>query len=184
MSAAFSADHDRRRVEIAVGDRRHDRRIDDAQRLDADHPGFRIDDGERVSGRSHLAGAGGVVGALDVVAHEGVDRLVADAVCARLDLAAAIGVEGALREDLAGQAHAGAHLDPVLGMAHVVELDPRRFGRIGRLQAHGARGFSTASVRHAPGSRARAPASSRHRRRPSAGNGTECRGSGRRRASG
>ena len=43
-----------------------------------------------------------------------------------------------MREDLAGQAHAGAHLDPVLGMAHIVELNPRRLGRIGRPQAHGA----------------------------------------------
>ena len=51
------ADHDRRRVEIAVGDRRHDRGIDDAQRLDADHPRLGIDDGERIVGRSHLAGA-------------------------------------------------------------------------------------------------------------------------------
>ena len=48
-----------------------------------------------------------------------------DDVGAGLDLAAAIGVEGGLREDLAGQAHAGAHLGPVVGMAHVVEEDAR-----------------------------------------------------------
>ena len=69
-----------------------------------------------------------------------------DHVGARLDLAAAIGVEGRLREDLARQPHAGAHLGPVVGMAHVVEEDasaasrgsgersrthPRLFERIG-----------------------------------------------------
>ncbi len=67
-----------------------------------------------------------MVGAVDALADEGVDRLVADASGAGLDLAAALRVEGALSDDFARQAHAGAHLDPVFGMAHVVELDQRR----------------------------------------------------------
>ena len=70
----------------------------------------RVDHRHRVVGRAHPAGAGGVIGALDLWRDEGVDRLVADDVRAGLDLAAAIRIEGLLREDLAGQAHAGAHL--------------------------------------------------------------------------
>ena len=44
----FLAEHDRRRVEVAVRDRRHDRGIDDAQALEADHPRLRIDHGHRI----------------------------------------------------------------------------------------------------------------------------------------
>ena len=54
---------------------------------------------------------------------------------AGLDLAAAIGVEGGLGEDLAGQADAGAHLGPVVGMAHIVEEDQRLVARVGGAQA-------------------------------------------------
>ena len=79
-----------------------------------------------------------MVGAVDALAHKGVDRLVADGVRPRLDFAAAIAIEGPLSEDFAGQAHACAHLDPVLGMAHIIEPDHGRLGRIGRLETHPA----------------------------------------------
>ena len=78
--------------------------------------------------RAHLARAAGMIGALDLVADEGVDRLVVDAIGARLDFAAAVGIEGGLRENLAGQPHAGAHFRPVVWLAHVIELDARRLG--------------------------------------------------------
>ena len=141
MSAAFSASMIVGALRLPLVIEGMIDEFDDPQRLDADHPGFGIGDGERVSRRPHLAAAGGVVGGIDMVAHEGVDRLVADAIVARLDFPAPIRVEGVLSEDLAGQPHASARLDPVLGMAHIVELDPRRFGRIGRLQSHGATTF-------------------------------------------
>ena len=73
-----------------------------------------------------------------MVAHEGVDRLVADAVRARADLPAAVGIESRLREKLAGQPHAGPHLGPVVGMAHIVEPDSWRLGGIGGFQPHRA----------------------------------------------
>jgi hypothetical protein len=91
--------------------------IDDTQRVDPDHPGFWIDHGERVRKRSHLAGAGGVVRGIDVIAHQGVDRFVTHAIGARLDLPAPVRIEGVLSEDLPGQAHASAHPNPILGMA-------------------------------------------------------------------
>ena len=43
-----------------------------------------------------------MVTAVDVVAHEGVDCFVADAIGSRLDFAAPIGVEGVLSEALVG----------------------------------------------------------------------------------
>ena len=45
--------------------------------VNADDARLRIDHGHRIGGLAHLAGAGGMVGALDLVADEGVDRLVA-----------------------------------------------------------------------------------------------------------
>src|SRR4029077_10310866 len=54
----------------------------------------------------------------------------------RLQLAAPIAIESRLREDLARQAHAGAHLLPVLGSGHVVEADPGLVERLGGSQAH------------------------------------------------
>ncbi len=77
-----------------------------------------------------------MVGALDVLAHEGVDRLVADAVFARRNLAAAIGIEGSLRENLAREPDAGAHLGPVVGMAHVIEPNSWRLGRVAGREPH------------------------------------------------
>src|SRR2546423_12676716 len=56
----------------------------------------------------------------------------------RSDLAATKAIESRLREDLARQPHAGAHLLPVLGSGHVVEADPRLVERHGGPQAHPA----------------------------------------------
>src|SRR4051812_24950495 len=72
-----------------------------------------------------------MIGALDLGADEGVDRLVARDLRPGLDLAPAIAVEGLLREDLAGEPDAGAHLGPVIRMAHIVEEDARFRARIG-----------------------------------------------------
>ena len=80
--------------------------------VDADHPGLGVDDRQRVARRTHLAGAGRMVGALGMLAHEIVDRLVADAIRARQDFAAAVGIERLLREDLAREPDAGAHIEP------------------------------------------------------------------------
>ena len=53
-----------------------------------------VDDRRGIVGRAHLARAAGMIGALDFFADEGVDRLVTEAIGARLDFAAAVGVEG------------------------------------------------------------------------------------------
>src|SRR3954451_15306293 len=53
------ADHDRRRVGVATGDRRHDRGVADPQPLDAADPEVRPHDGELVD--AHPAGAATVV---------------------------------------------------------------------------------------------------------------------------
>ena len=60
-----------------------------------------------------------------MLAEEGVDLVVGLHGRARLDLRPAIGVEGLLGEDLAGQPHAVAEIRPVLLMAHIVEADAR-----------------------------------------------------------
>jgi len=51
---------------------------------------------------------------------------------------AAIRIERRLRENLAGQSHAGAHFSPVVRLAQVVEQDSRLVARIARAQAHPA----------------------------------------------
>ena len=75
-----------------------------------------------------------MIGALHLRANEGIDLLVRLHVRARLDFAAAIAIEGRLREDLAGQAHAGAHLGPIIGLAQVIEQD-RAACRSGSVEA-------------------------------------------------
>ena len=52
-------------------------RVDDPQALDADHARLRIDHRHRIARVAHPAGAGRMIGALDILADEGVDRLVA-----------------------------------------------------------------------------------------------------------
>src|ERR1017187_6199306 len=87
---------------------------------------------------AHLAAAGGVMRGLDPGGDEGVDLLIALYRGAGLQFLAAIAVEGALRKYFTRQAHTGAHFKPVVGVAHVVELDSRRLARIGRGQPHPA----------------------------------------------
>jgi hypothetical protein len=75
-----------------------------------------------------------MVGAFRPGADEGIDGRVAGDVGARLDLAAPVGVERGPGQDLPGEADAGPHLLPVVGVAHVVEDDARAFGGVGRTQ--------------------------------------------------
>ena len=99
------AGHDRRRVEIAVGDAREDRGIGDAQAVDADDAAFRIDHAHRVVGAAHAAGAARVIGAFGMLADEGVELVVASATCLPgRDLPAAKGVEGRLARRSRGSA--------------------------------------------------------------------------------
>ena len=85
--------------------------------------GYKVDvsHGERIGRISHAAGARGVVGALDLRTDEGIDLLVALDLGARLNLAAAVPIEGGLREDLARQPNAGAHFHEVVWVRQIVE---------------------------------------------------------------
>ena len=134
MICRLLRDHDGGRVEIAVGDLRHDRTVGDPQAFDADDAAFRIHHARCVVRRAHLAGAGRVVGALHLGADEGVDAGIALHRHARLHLRAPIWREGGLRENLSGQPHAGAHLVPIVRVAHVVECDGWLVAEIRRSQ--------------------------------------------------
>src|SRR6202040_4078766 len=93
--------HDGRRVQIAGGDRGHDRGVDHAQRLDANDSRLRVNPRLSLGDAAHPARARGVEGALAFVADEGVDLLVTLNARSRLNLPAAIAIESRLREDLA-----------------------------------------------------------------------------------
>src|SRR5208283_4879503 len=125
MIGCLFADHDRRRVEVAGGDRGHDRGIDNSQTLHSDHPRFRIDDRKGIIDEPHAAGAAGMIRAFHPGADEGVDRFVLENVRARLQLRTTIGVEGGLSEDLARQTHTSSHFLPIFLRANVVEADYR-----------------------------------------------------------
>ena len=128
---------------------------------------------------AHPAGAGGVIGALRPCSRTKASIASSlDDLGAGLDLAAAIGVEGRLGEDLAGQPDAGAHLGPVVGVAHVVEADRAACSRgSARAQPHPAAALRA----HRPDMGLEAvlasPGRCRHRTRRAAGNGTGCRDS-------
>ena len=70
-----------------------------------------------------------------------------------------------------------AEIAPVVGMRHVVEADHRLGPGVGRAQRAPSRATSSASARHAPGSRAPSPPPCRRSGSPPAGNGTGCRDS-------
>ena len=135
------ADHDRRGVEVAVGDAREDRAVGDAQALDADDAALGVDHRQRVVAAAEAGGAAGVVGALDLLADEAVELVVARSAAAPGWISlAGVGAEGGLGEDLAGQPDAVAEVAPVLRVRHVVEADRRGGDRVGALQADGAAG--------------------------------------------
>src|SRR3984885_9042958 len=121
----FLGQHDGGRIQIAGGDRGHDGRVDDTQPLESLDARLRVDDRPRVAGRAHLASARGVIRTLHLRPHEGVDLLVGLNLGTGLELAAPVAIERRLRKDLPREAHAGAHLGPVIGLAQVVELDLR-----------------------------------------------------------
>src|SRR5690349_23056844 len=79
-----------------------------------------------------------MIGTLGLFTHESVNVGVRPYRSARLDFLPAIPVKGGLRKDLPGQPHCCAHLDPVVGMTHVVEADVRGLCRIGRSEPHPA----------------------------------------------
>ena len=67
-----------------------------------------------------------------MIGDKGIDLFVTHAVRTRLDFATAIGRKGRLLENLARQADTGAHIHPVVGIAHIVEED---FGFVMRVCA-------------------------------------------------
>jgi hypothetical protein len=79
-----------------------------------------------------------MVSTLHLLANESIDLCICPDVGSWLDFPAAIRVEGRLGEDLAGQSHTGPHLDPIVLMAHVVELDPGIIPWVGGGKPHEA----------------------------------------------
>ena len=134
MVRDFLAHHDRRSVQVAIGDPREDRAVGDAQPLYPDHTALRINHRLRVVGAAHAAGTTGVIGAFGMFADEGVKLFVALHIGPRLDLVFDEGFEGVLRKDLPGEANTGTEFLPILVLRHVVEKDLRRVGRIARGQ--------------------------------------------------
>ena len=107
--------HDRRRVEVAGGDQRHDRRVDHPQAFHAMHPALPIDHGHVVG--AHPARAGRMVRGFAMLADELVQLGIGLEIDAGADLPPAIGVQRLLLDDLAGDADAGAEFLPVLGLS-------------------------------------------------------------------
>ena len=129
-SAAFSADHHHRRVDVAVRHVRHDRRVDDLQAVDAVHAHRqRVDDGHVVG--AHLRGARRVQRRLAVAAHPVEDLLVGLDRRAGRGLAAVERSHRRLVEDVAGDADRLDPLAPVLIGGQVVEPQ-RRLARADR----------------------------------------------------
>src|SRR5215471_341419 len=71
-----------------------------------------------------------MIGALALGPDMGIDLGIARNPRPRRELRPAIGIEGLLGEDLAGEADGGAHLDAIAFGLHVVEQDLRRLARI------------------------------------------------------
>ena len=126
---AALADHDRGRVGVAAGDRRHDRGVADPQPLDAADLEVGADDRELVD--AHPAGADAVVDRRGPV-EDRVAQLLALEVRAGVDLLLDRAAERRAGHDLAHHLRAlGEHLE-VGGVGEVLEVDQRRRRRVGR----------------------------------------------------
>ena len=68
--------------------------------------------------------------------NEGVDLIIGDAVCAGLNFTSAIGDESRLLENLPRQPDAGAHVHPIVWMAHIVEKYLGLVVRVGTFEGH------------------------------------------------
>ena len=132
-------DHHHGGVDVAVGDEREDRGVDDAQAVDAVDPHRpRVDDGGLVD--AHLRGARGVQGGLGVLADPVEDLLVGLDGGAGRELAVVERRERRLVEDVARDPD---RLDPLLAVLRgreVVELHRGVLSRVGALDPHPAAG--------------------------------------------
>src|SRR5690625_186422 len=133
-------EHDRGRVEVAADDVRHDGGVDDPQAFQAVDARGAIDHRRGIALRAHAAATAGVIGAFRLLADEGVDLCVALDARSGRQLGSAVGVEGLLGEDLAGQTDGFAHFLPVVLGPHIVEEDGRRLARVARADVHVASG--------------------------------------------
>ena len=126
------ADHDGGRVGVAADDHGHDRCIGDPEPGDAVDPEPFVHHRHRV--RAHAAGANGMEGRHRVGTEPRRELFVALQVVTGRQLAAAIGVEGRLRDDVADHANARNGRPAIGFVLQIVGLDQRRRGRIGRAQ--------------------------------------------------
>jgi hypothetical protein len=117
-------------VGVAAGDQWHDRRIHDAQPVDASNPQVRIDDGVLV--HAHLARAHRVIKKLDATADVRFDVVVGLDAGAGEDLGPDRVGQRRLGGDLAGGLHPGDQGGNVFGLGQVIAPDARLRGRIGR----------------------------------------------------
>ena len=76
-----------------------------------------------------------MIGAFNLLADEGIDSVIVTGILARCPFGADIGGEGGLGEDFPREADAGAELQPIVGMGHIVEADTRQAGGVGIAQA-------------------------------------------------
>ena len=94
--------HNRRAIQVAVGDPRKDRAVGKPQPVNPDHPTGRINHRCRIIRRPHTRGAAGVKGALDIVADELVQLVIGLQRRARLDFFARIGFERSVISEAQG----------------------------------------------------------------------------------
>jgi len=124
-------DHNRRRVGVGRGDRRHHRGVDDPQPIDAVHAQLAVDDAHRV--RTHQAGAAGVIAGA-AVAPRVVEQLVVG-----LDLEAGQGLfadellQHGRRKQPLRKVQAADDGAPVPLLRKIARVDRRRVARAVRL---------------------------------------------------
>ena len=172
-------EHHHRRVDVAVGDVGHRRRVDDAEPVEPV-------DAHRRAGRGPTSPSTPIRAVHDgwsaVSASRATQSRISSSVVdgrARRGLAAVVGVHRRLAEDAPGDADGLDPLPAVLVGREVVEAQRRVLVRVGALERDRCRAHPSTSARRAPGSRVRARRRCRRSGSRAAGSGTS--GSGRRR---
>lgn len=128
----FLGNHDRWRIDVAIGDSGENGSIHDAQTLKPDNTALRINHGTWIVDLSHSGCAARVISAFNILTYPRVDGIVGGNLKTGLDLIAAERVHRGLGNDLTCEADALAPGGDIIFMLKIVEADARVSIRIGR----------------------------------------------------
>ena len=143
MITGFFTNHNRRTIQVAIGDLRKNAAVSHTQSLYADHPVFWINHGQWIIRTAHFAGSARMISAFHMLFNERIQLFFCLNLRPWLNFMFHIGLKSFLRKNLTGQFYCRAKIRPVLFVRHIVEQNFRRLSRIARPQSDRASRWAT-----------------------------------------